>query len=220
MVGVSVSRKIARRPPSLDFSRSARTWVLLLQCCIVLSLPFSSMASGECVSVKTEDDAMKTLMARAPADISKADQPCVSASIDLLSELRSARSIPLLISYLTYHREEQPGEKEGFLLHPRIEVDEYPSVTALAHLGSEARLPLLIIVESDAESRLKKNNAAHAILLSFRTNSGVADGIRYFEDAGMAIGPSGRRNLEDSLKYLQTVPACIRFKDQCSTAGR
>ena len=196
-----------------------KIWVLLLQCFMLLGLPISPMASGECARVKTEDDAIKTLTARAPTDISKADQPCISASIDLLAELRSIRSIPLLMSYLTYPREEKPGEKEGFLLHPRIEGNDYPSVTALAHIGSEARLPLLTVVESDEGSQLEKNNAAHAILLSFLTNSGVVGGVRYLEDAEMAIGPSGRRNLEDALKYLQTVPACIRFKDQCSMTG-
>jgi hypothetical protein len=194
-----------------------KIWLLLLQCFVLLSLPISRIASGECASVKTEDDALKTLTARSLTDISKGDQPCISASIDLLAELHSTLDIPLLISYLTYRREDAPGEKEGILLHPRIEGNEYPSVTALAHVGNEARLPLLIVVESDAGSQLEKNNAAHAILLSFLTNSGVAGGIRYFEDAGMAIGPSGRRNLEDALKYLQTVPACTRYKDQCTT---
>jgi hypothetical protein len=194
-----------------------KIWALLLQCFVLLSLPISLAASGECVGVKTEDDAIKALTAHVPSDISGADQPCVSASIDLLSELRSTRSIPLLISYLAYRREEQPGEKEGILLHPLIEGNEYPSVTALAHVGNEARLPLLIVVESDGGSQLDRKNAAHSILLSFLTNSGVAGGVQYLEDAEMAIGPSGRRNLEDALKYLQTVPACIRFKGQCTT---
>jgi len=191
-----------------------------LPCIVMVLLLSSGAARGDCPSVVGEGDAMRVLTKTDPSKISDSDKPCVSASINLLGELRSVQSIPLLVSYLSYHREEEPGEKAGFLIHPPIEGNEYPAVVALSRWTDEIRVPLLIIVESDNSSQLEKNNAAHAILLSFLKNSDFGGGIRYLQVAETTIGPSGKRNVESTLKYLQTVPACIRFKQECDSALR
>jgi hypothetical protein len=192
----------------------------LLRCAAVICLLVSPTARGDCRSVVTEDDAIRVLTKTDPNRIVDSDKPCVSASINLFIGLSSVRNIPLLISYLSYHREEEPGEKEGFLLHPPIEGNEYPAVIALSRGTDETRVPLLVIIESDSTLQLERNNAAHAILLSFIKNSDFNGGIQYLRTAEATIGPSGKRNLESALKYLQTVPACIRFKQECSNAFR
>ncbi len=193
---------------------------VLLICVAVVSLLSSCAARADCRSVVTEDDAIRVLTKTDPNRIVDSDKPCVSASINLFIGLSSVRNIPLLISYLSYHREEEPGEKEGFLLHPPIEGNEYPAVVALSRGTDETRVPLLVIIESDGTLQLERNNAAHAILLSFLKNSDFNGGIQYLRTAEATIGPSGKRNLESALKYLQTVPACIRFKQECSNAFR
>jgi hypothetical protein len=193
---------------------------VLLICIAVIALLFSPAARGDCPTVVTEDDAIRVLTKTDPNKISGSDKPCVSASINLLIGARSIRTIPLLISYLPYHREEEPGEKEGFLLHPPIEGNEYPAVVALSRWDDEVRIPLLVIIESDSSSQLERNNAAHAILLSFLKNSNFSGGIQFLRTAQATIGPNGKRNLESALKYLQSVPACIRFKQECASAFR
>jgi hypothetical protein len=193
---------------------------VLLICVAVVSLLSSCAARADCPSVVTEDDAIRVLIKTDQNRIVDSDKPCVSASINLFIGLSSVRNIPLLISYLSYHREEELGEKEGFLLHPPLEGNEYPAVVALSRGTDETRVPLLVIIESDGTLQLERNNAAHAILLSFLKNSDFNGGIQYLRTAEATIGPSGKRNLESALKYLQTVPACIRFKQECSNAFR
>jgi hypothetical protein len=192
----------------------------LSMCAVVVSLLALPVARGDCPSVVTGDDAIRVLTKTDPNRIVDSDKPCVSASINLLIGLHSVQNIPLLISYLSYHRELEEGEAAGFTLHPPIEGNEYPAVVALSVWAEDVRVPLLVVIESNASSELERNNAAHAILLTFLKNSEFNGGIQYLRASEAAIGPSGKRNIESALKYLQTVPACIRFKQECNNAFR
>lgn len=135
----------------------------------------------------------------------------------LLGELHYVRSVPLFISYLAFRREAYPGETSGVLFHVPIDGNEYPAILALGEIGAEARLPLLIVVESGTTDQLTRNNAAQALLHSFY-QSKMTDGIIYLRNAEKEIGPLGKRNLEASLAYLKTTPACLRHKEECASA--
>ena len=188
---------------------------ILSMCVVTFYLVASTAARGDCASLVGEDDAIRLLTKTDPSKISDPDKPCISASIHILSELRSVRNIPLLVSYLSYHREEEPGEKEGFLLHPPVEGNEYPAIIALSRWDDEVRIPLLIVIESDSSSQLERSNAAYAILLTFLKKPDFNGGIQFLRTAEATIGPNGKRNLESALKYLRSVPACIRSKQEC-----
>lgn len=177
---------------------------------------FNGAAHATCPQVVSAEDAIQVLTKMSPKEIKDPDRPCVSASIHLLGELRPANTIPLLISYLSYHREQLPGEKDGFVMNTPIEGNEYPAIVALSQEGDDARIPLLVVVESEGSSQLERNNAAHAILATFLNDGGVSEGIKYLHNAATRSTPDSKKNVGSALAYLRGVPACLRSPQACS----
>jgi len=183
--------------------------------CLAVSAVFNFRLSGQCPEFQGELGAVGVLTARSADRVPDADRECVRTALVVLEGAKSARNIPLLISYLSFRRDDYLGEKEGFMTRAVVEGDRYPAVLALAETGHDAYIPLVMTVESASSTPLVRHNASHAILIGKRELSGLGSGLEYLRDAEVATNAEGKKAIEDALQFLLTVPTCALYKSEC-----
>lgn len=170
-------------------------------------------------SAQAAVEVLKTLK---PNETDAAPRHCILVSIRVISQLKDEAAVPELIRYLTFHRDAQPEEAKGILIQTRIEGDEYPAILALARIGEPSRSRLLRVIESNQASDIERQNAAHALVLSFLHPEGDDPGraIRYIRGAESSVNTASKRRLEEGVAYILKTPACARFAGKCEKADR
>jgi len=141
-------------------------------CCIAFLL---SVLALQCIAqpqpcrskVDTADAALNTLRTLAPSATNPNEKECIKEAISVLASLRYGKSIPELIRYLSFHTPPEWPNSDVLLLHSYVEGGNFPATVALAQMGEPARSALLTVIKSITSSTLERQNAAHAILLSF-----------------------------------------------------
>lgn len=146
---------------------------------------------------------------------------CISGAINVASQFRDPIATPELVRYLTFHRDPPPEEAKGVFFQTRTEGDEFPAILALARIGEPARPQLLQVIESDSPSQESKQNAAHALALSFLQDTGADPGqsITYIRRAEPLVDTASKQKLENAIAYILTTHACKRFATQCTKAA-
>ena len=168
------------------------------------------------------DAAVRVLTRYAPSTKDGEERACIASAINVLSGLRSERGVPELIRHLEF-RGEEPAEWGGALmrLHPYVEGEEYPAVLALARIGEPARPLLLSFIQSSHRSEIKRNNAAHALALSFTQEPGGDPGraVLLIRRAELTAGQKERPQLESALEYILASRVCERSAPRCADAA-
>ena len=195
-----------------------------LVACATLILCVSHCFSQPCVETQIDSakSAVAVLKSLNPNETDAAARHCISASIEAISFFKDGIGVPELIRYLTFHRIVPPEEANGIILHVPFEGYEYPAITALSRIGEPARPGLLNVIESDRASEMERQNAAHALVLSF-VRDGSEDpgqGIRYIRAAERSVDTPSKRRLEEAIAYILKTPACSRFAPKCTKADQ
>ena len=190
--------------------------LMVLQSCVCF--PEQCNAS----KLDNEQIVLEVLSKLDPNDRDSDSRKCIQTAIEIASQLRSGIAIPQLIRYLAFRRDKYPDEGTGMLLHMPIEGDEYPAIVALARIGAGARPALLQAIESDVSSVTEKQNAAHAIGLSFmyEPDRNPGNGIAFLRDAERTADDRKKINLEQAVAFILTTRACQRYADKCDEANR
>lgn len=172
--------------------------------------------------LQTESEALNILLSSTPSSTNPETRQCIAAAIDYSGELRSKASIPQLIRYLSFHKENPAARHPTFLLHPPIEGEDYPAVLALEQIGMPARIFLIKVVQSSSASAIERQNATHAIILSFlnEPQHDPGKGILYLRQAKVNEDPATVMRIDQMIKYALTTPVCTRFAPKCSNATR
>lgn len=180
--------------------------------CAIFIFAGSCCLSQPCIETQMDsgNSALTVLKALSPSETDVDSRRCISAAIRVVSQTRDEFAVPELIRYLTFQRDAPPEEAKGLFIQTRIEGDEYPAILALARIGKAARPQLLKVIESDRASETERNNAAHAIVLSFRQGASDDPGqsIRYIRDAEPRVDTASKNRLEQAVAYILTTPAC------------
>jgi len=142
---------------------------------LIFLMPLFVITAGYACSAETcngtsidgESSIIAVLATHAPTDQDREARNCITEAIEFSSEVRPQGAVPQLIRYLVFHKDPPPEESQGLILHPPIEGDDYPAVLALARIGAGARPLLLQVICSESTSTLARQNAAHAIVMSF-----------------------------------------------------
>jgi hypothetical protein len=146
---------------------------------------------------------------------------CILAAINVASQFRDPIAIPQLVRYLTFHRDPPPEEANGVFFQTRTEGDDFPAILALARIGEPARQQLLQVIESDTLSQESKQNAAHALALSFQqqTTNDPSQSILYIRRAEPLVDTASKQRLDNAITYILTTDACKRFATKCARAA-
>jgi len=192
---------------------------------VILAIAYTTcLAQPACGSRDVENvaGAIDVLTKRSPSETDPDNRKCIEAAIAAVSQFRSAKAVPELIRYLEYRRSDKDKEPDTVLLHPYIEGHDYPAVVALSRIGAPARSLLLKVIKSRNTSVLERQNAAHAILLSFvhEPNGNPGDGIRFIREAEATTNAQSAEQMEQVIAYLLGTPACQRSAPKCDITNR
>ncbi len=172
--------------------------------------------------LQSESDVLNILRSSTPLSRSPETRHCIAAAIDYAGELRSKAAIQQLVRYLFFQKESPTEKHPTFQWHSPIEGEDYPAVLALAEIGAPARPVLLKVIESESASLLERQNAAHAIVMSFLSGpkSNPGKGILYLRQAKRNKSPVIAIRIDQMIHYTLTTRACTRFAPKCSVAAR
>jgi hypothetical protein len=172
--------------------------------------------------IDSAEAAIHLLSRMSPKDTAPSSRKCIENAIDVVSGLLSKDAIPELVRYLPFRRDTVPGEGTEFMLHPSFEDSVYPAVAGLARMGSTARPALLDAIESDSSSSEIRQNAIHALALSFmlEPDHDPGGGILYLRDAERSTRGLTKKKLERAVVYMLTTYPCRRFPAKCRVADK
>jgi hypothetical protein len=172
-------------------------------------------------TITTGQEALAVLRGQDPFETDPAAVQCIAGAIDMIDELKFRAAIPELVRYLPFKKPLSPAEKKGFFLHPPLEGDDYPALRALARIGEPARADVLRVIQGNQASTLVRNNAAHAIVISFAVGPELdaAKGIEFLKSAKARAGSTAGARDEGAVRYAITTEACKRIEPRCRNAA-
>lgn len=170
--------------------------------------------------LQSESDVLNILATSRPSSTNPETRECILGAINYASELHSRAAIPELIRFLSFQKESLGEKQQAFALHLPIEGEDYPAVLALGNIGAPARANLLKVIQSDSASVLERQNATHAIILSFlnEPEHDPGKGIVYLKQAAVGADPAIQSRLNQVISYALTTQACTRFAPKCTDA--
>ena len=126
-------------------------------------------------------------------------------AIKRLGEIRAAKSVNDLISFLTFKQifdwEDKTGEAVNEI-QPIHTGNRYPATSALGNIGKPALSALLNVVQTQASQTLISENAIFAISVIYRNNP--LDGIDYLtQAANKASSKQVKQRLTNAIARLQ-----------------
>jgi hypothetical protein len=194
---------------------------ILIFACVFATCASCTSQSCDVTQINDETSAINVLVSGSPSTTEQSSRKCIDGAIKALSQFRSKRAVPDLIRYLAF-KEERAKEPSTVHMHPYVEGSDFPAVVALSRVGSPARGPLLEVIESPRSSALERQNAAHAILLSFlyEPNPDPGRGIRFVRDAESGEEATSRALMEEAISFMLKTPVCEKYAHKCSPHPR
>jgi hypothetical protein len=170
----------------------------------------------------SESEVLNILASSTPSSRSPETRQCIASAIDYAGELRSKAAIPQLVRYLSFYKGSPAEKHPTFLLHPFIEGEDYPAVLALASIGVPARSVLLNVIESESASLIERQNATHAIVLSFLSGTKPDPGkaILFLRSSKTHSDTATQKRVDQMIGYALTTHACVRFAPKCADATK
>jgi hypothetical protein len=136
----------------------------------------------------------------------KTDTDCIVFALKKLGTDMNAPSsaAPLLAEYLDYKRPLTKGEQAGVFLRPPTISELYPASSALFAIGKDSLPTLLRVIENEASSDQKRQNAVFTVMSIFREDESL--GVRFLRQAAKsakdpAHSEALRQAAKDALRW-------------------
>jgi hypothetical protein len=103
---------------------------IVFQFLLLIILPGGSWALEPCAgsTINNEADAIKVLQDSNHQAKDAPTRACITAAIDLVSELHSQKGVPELIRYISYERDNPPEAAKGVIFYLPFEGYDHPAV--------------------------------------------------------------------------------------------
>lgn len=148
-----------------------------------------------------------------------ANAECVKIAFHVLATSTPPRAIALLISYLSYKRPLNEGERHGIFMHGKGPEVLYPAVNELSHMGAAAEDGIVAFIgESKDANRIALNNAIYALILIHHGNA-LAVVQRLHSESSTSTNSDAEKSFRSAAKAASRW-CDERWKDKCEDALR
>jgi len=127
---------------------------------------------------------------------------CVEYAIKRLGDAKMVEALPMLASYLVFHRPETEREKMGMGGAIETPGNDFPAISAISQMGRPALPTLVHVIEEEQSGSQASQNAGYAVVKILNSR---LDAIRFLKrSAAAAKSSQAQQRLSDATQQVLT----------------